>query len=57
MGEILCWWLLLFTISKDSVGTHQATWDEDEEVLKYEDPELHMNDVPKLLLSGHKECR
>ena len=57
MGEILRWRLLSFRISKDSVGTHQATWDEDEEVLKYEDTELHMNDIPKLLLSEYKECR
>jgi superfamily II DNA helicase RecQ len=57
MGEILRWRLLLFRISKDSVGTHQATWDEDEEVLRYEDTELHMSDIPRLLLSEYKECR
>jgi superfamily II DNA helicase RecQ len=57
MGEILRWRLLLFRISKDSVGTHQATWDEAEEVLKYEDTELHMNDIPRLLLSEYQECQ
>ena len=34
MGEILRWRLLLFNISKNSVGTRQATWDEKEEILK-----------------------
>lgn len=57
MGEILRWRLLLFKISSTSVGTHQATWDEQEEVLQYEGVELHMNDIPTLLMSEYGECR
>ena len=57
MGEILRWRLLLFRISMDSVGTHQATWDEDEEVLKYKDTELQMEHIPTLLVSEYHECR
>ncbi|KAK0767790.1 hypothetical protein LTR38_018244, partial [Friedmanniomyces endolithicus] len=33
MGEILRWRLLLFRVSKDSVGDHEASWDKDEQVL------------------------
>ena len=49
--------MLLFRISKDSVGTYQATWDENEEILKYEGTELHINDIPTLLGSEYRECR
>ncbi|KAK3684401.1 hypothetical protein LTR37_020307 [Vermiconidia calcicola] len=57
LGEILRWRLLLFRISKDSVGTHQATWDENEEVLKYKDTELQMDYIPTLLVSEYRECQ
>jgi hypothetical protein len=33
MGEILRWRLLLFRVSGTSVGTHEACWDESEQVL------------------------
>ena len=51
MGELLSWHLLLFTVSKGMVGIHQATWDTDEKILTYDGTELHMVQVPKLLLS------
>ena len=57
MGEILRWRLLLFKISKDSVGTRHATWDEKEEALTYQGVELHMGDIPTLLASEYGECR
>ena len=57
MGEILRWRLLLFRISKDSVGDHQATWDESEQVSRYEGTEVHMDQIPTLLLSKYNECR
>ncbi|KAJ9629274.1 hypothetical protein H2203_001644 [Taxawa tesnikishii (nom. ined.)] len=55
-GEILRWRLLLFRISKDSVGDHEACWDESEQVLTYEDTELRMDQIPTLLLSEYREC-
>ncbi|KUJ07667.1 uncharacterized protein LY89DRAFT_691421, partial [Mollisia scopiformis] len=51
IGEILSWRLLLFTISKEVVGPHQAQWDVDEKVLTYRDVDLYMDHVPRLLLS------
>ena len=57
MGEILRWRLLLFRTSKDTVKTRQATWDESEEVVSYEDTELHMDQIPILLVSEYTECR
>jgi hypothetical protein len=51
MGEILGWRLLLFAVSKEVVGPHQAQWDVDEQVLTYKDVDLHMDHVPQLLLS------
>ncbi|KUJ19612.1 uncharacterized protein LY89DRAFT_683430, partial [Mollisia scopiformis] len=51
MGEILGWRLLLFTVSKEVVGPHQAQWDVDEKVLTYRDVDLHIDHVPRLLLS------
>ena len=57
MGEILRWRLLLFHISKDSVSDRQATWDESEQVLTYEGTELHMNQIPTLLLSEYSKCQ
>ncbi|KAK0836563.1 hypothetical protein LTS02_018101, partial [Friedmanniomyces endolithicus] len=57
MGEILRWRLLLFRISKDSVGDHEAFWDETEQVLTYEDVELHMDQIPTLLESEYRDCR
>ncbi|KAK1076625.1 hypothetical protein LTR33_008780, partial [Friedmanniomyces endolithicus] len=57
MGEILRWRLLLFRVSKDSVGDHEASWDKDEQVLTYEDTELHMHQIPTLLLSEYHLCQ
>lgn len=57
LGEILRWRLLLFHVSQNSVGTHQATWDEDETVLRYRDTELRMDHISTLLLSEYRECR
>ena len=51
MGEILGWRLLLFTVSKEVVGPHQATLDAGEKVLTYGDTDLYMDQVPQLLLS------
>jgi hypothetical protein len=53
MGEILRWRLLLFKISKESIGDHKASWDESEQVLTYEDTELHMDQIPTLLSSEY----
>jgi len=57
MGEILGWRLLLFTVSKEVVGPHQAQWDVDEKVLTYRDVDLHMDHVPRLLLSEFQQAR
>jgi superfamily II DNA or RNA helicase len=57
MGEILGWRLLLFTVSKEVVGSHQAHWDADEKVLTYGDVDLHMDHVPELLLSEFKQAQ
>ncbi|KAG4427988.1 hypothetical protein IFR05_016528, partial [Cadophora sp. M221] len=57
MGEILGWRLLLFTISKEVVGPHQAQWDVDEKVLTYRDVDLHMDHVPRLLLSDFQQAQ
>ena len=43
MGEILGWRLLLFTVSKEAVGSHQASWDPDEKALAYGDVDLQMD--------------
>ena len=56
MGEILRWRLLLFKVSGASVGTHEASWDESEEVLTYEDIELRMDQIPSLLASEYQGC-
>ncbi len=57
MGEILGWRLLLFSVSKEAVGTHQAEWDPDEEILTYGDVDLPMDQVPRLLLSEFTQAR
>lgn len=57
MGEILGWRLLLFTVSKEVVGLHQAQWDVDEKVLTYGDVDLHMDHVPRLLLSEFQQAQ
>ena len=56
MGEILRWRLLLFKISKENIGDHEASWDESEQVLTYEDTELHMDQIPTLLASEYQDC-
>jgi hypothetical protein len=57
MGEILGWRLLLFTISKEDVRSHQAEWDPDETILTYGDVDLPMDQVPRLLLSEFTQAR
>jgi hypothetical protein len=57
MGEVLGWRLLLFTVSKEVVGPHQAQWDVDEKVLTYRDVDLHMDHVPRLLLSDFQQAQ
>ena len=57
MGEILRWRLLLFHVSKNSVGTHEASWDDNEQVLTYEDTELRIDHIPSLLTSQYTGCR
>ncbi|KAK0303020.1 hypothetical protein LTR82_017684 [Friedmanniomyces endolithicus] len=57
MGEILRWRLLLFRVSKDTVGDHAAFWDKSEQVLTYEDVEWHMDQIPTLLESEYRDCR
>jgi superfamily II DNA or RNA helicase len=57
MGEILGWRLLLFTVSKEAVGPHQAQWDVDEKILTYRDVDLHMDHVPRLLLSEFQQAQ
>ena len=56
MGEILRWRLLLFRVSGASVGTHEASWDETEQVLTYENTELRMDQIPCLLKSEYQGC-
>jgi predicted amidophosphoribosyltransferase len=41
MGEILRCRLLLFRVSGASISTHEASWDESEQVLTYENTELN----------------
>ena len=57
MGEVLGWRLLLFAVSKEAVGTHQAEWDADETTLTCGDVDLHMDEVPRLLLSEFTQAR
>jgi hypothetical protein len=57
MGEILGWRLLLFTVSKEAVGPHQAQWDVDEKILTYRDVDLSMDHVPRLLLSEFQQAQ
>jgi hypothetical protein len=56
IGEILRWRLLLFRVSGTSVGTHEASWGESEEVLTYENTELRMHQIPSLLESEYQGC-
>ncbi|KAJ9658216.1 hypothetical protein H2201_007889 [Coniosporium apollinis] len=56
VGELLRWRLLLLKISKDDVGAHQARWDEDEQILTYDDTELRMDEVPKLMLLEYEQA-
>jgi hypothetical protein len=39
-----------------SVGTHEASWDEGEQVFTYEDTELSMEQIPSLLRSEYQGC-
>jgi superfamily II DNA helicase RecQ len=56
MGEILRWRLLLFRVSGTSIGTHEASWDESEQVLTYENTALRMDQIPSLLESEYQGC-
>lgn len=56
MGEILRWRLLLFRMSGTSIGTHEASWNEGEQVLTYENTELRMDQIPSLLESEYQGC-
>jgi hypothetical protein len=56
MGEILRWRLLLFRVSGTSIGTHEASWDESEQVLTYENTELRIDQIPSLLESEYQGC-
>ena len=56
MGEILRWRLLLFRVSRTSIGTHEASWDESEQVLTCENTELRMDQIPSLLESEYQGC-
>jgi hypothetical protein len=56
MGEILRWRLLLFRVLGASVGTHEASWDETEQVLTYKNTELRMDQIPCLLKSEYQGC-
>ncbi|TKA60112.1 hypothetical protein B0A55_12260 [Friedmanniomyces simplex] len=61
MGEILRWRLLLFRVSKDSVGDHEAFWDETEQVLTYEDVEAllmaieHSDPISRLFVADTQQ--
>ena len=57
MGEILGWCLLLFAVSKEVVGSHQAEWDPEEKILTNGDIDLHMDQVPQLLLPEFTQAR
>jgi hypothetical protein len=37
-------------------GDHETSWDESEQVLTYEDTELHMDQIPTLLASEYLDC-
>jgi hypothetical protein len=39
------------------VGSHQAEWDPDDEILTYGDVDLPMDQVPRLLLSEFTQAR
>ena len=56
MGEILGWRLLLFIVSKEVVGPHQAHWDANEKVLTYKDVDLYIDHVPRLLFSEFQQA-
>lgn len=56
MGEILRRRFLLFKVSVAGVGTHEASWDESEEILTYEDTKLRMDQIPSLLASDCQGC-
>jgi hypothetical protein len=56
MGKTLRWRILLFRVSGTGVGTHEASWDESEEVLTYESTELRMDQIPSLLESEYQGC-
>lgn len=44
-------------MSKESVSDYEASWDESEQVLTYEDTELHMEQIPILLASEYRHCQ
>jgi hypothetical protein len=48
--------LLLFRVSGTSVSIHEASWDESEEVLTYENTELQMDQIPSLVEFEYQGC-
>lgn len=53
MGELLGWRLLLFGVSRNTVASSEAYWDEAGEVVTYNGVELPLSCVPTLLASEH----
>jgi hypothetical protein len=41
-------------VSGTSIGTYEASWDESEEVLTYENTELRIDQIPSLLKSEYQ---
>jgi hypothetical protein len=41
-------------VSDTSVGTHEASWDESEQLLAYENTKLQMDRIPSLLESEYQ---
>jgi hypothetical protein len=56
IGEILRWRLLLFRVSGTSIRTYEASWDESEQVLTYENTALRIDQIPSLLESEYQGC-
>ncbi|KAK0342475.1 hypothetical protein LTR91_025953 [Friedmanniomyces endolithicus] len=57
LGKILRWRLLLFHVSMNTIGQHQTTWIQQEQVLTFEDSELRIDQAPTLLASEYCDCQ
>ncbi len=53
MGELLGWRAFLFGISMNSSKTHQAYWNEDGQVVTYQNTSLRLANVQTLLKAEH----